>query len=154
MDRARWYDLPTVVARLRERRKRGCFGDDLAALVDADTFERLEIRGGQDELFLGDDALGRSVDFYAALVGEEAPRASAVRREVRKGAVSAGLIGVDRLSQVALLQPGIVRYILTGQADELPRGDGWRSFTSGLWAVNAPDWAPKPMETNEQQETA
>jgi len=57
----------------------------------------------------------------------------------RHATVAAGLSGINRLAQIALIQPGIVRFILSGEVDELPVNDsGWQSFSKALWAVNPP----------------
>lgn len=133
--RGRTYALPEIVARLRERRARGLYGDDLAALVAHDSAVRAQ--NGDDGLWLDRDALDRSAGFYAALRGEETERARDVMRAMRGAALAAGLSGVNRLAQIALIQPGIVRFILNGEADELPVTDGgWQSFAKAIWAVN------------------
>jgi hypothetical protein len=149
--RVRWYPLPEVVARLRERRKRGLApgSPEMAALVEHDTAER-ENRPGADDLWLGERALERAADFFACLAGEETIRARALRAEVRKAALGAGLqgCGIDRLSQSALNHPAAVRWILTGQADELPVGDaGWSAWVTALWCVN-------PVEETNSNEAA
>jgi len=134
-NRARHYALPEIVARLRERRARGLHGDDIAALVNFDTQTRAA--RADDALWLGDGAQDRSAAFFAALTGEETERARDCMKAVRHAATDTGLSGVNRLAQIALIQPGIVRFILSGQADELPVGDGgWQSFVKAVWAVN------------------
>lgn len=133
--RGRTYALPEIVARLRERRARGLEGDDHAALVALDTAVRA--RNGDDGLWLDRDALDRSAAFYAALVGEETERARAVMKATRGAALAVGLSGINRLAQIALINPGVVRFILSGEGDELPVTDaGWQSFAKALWAVN------------------
>lgn len=150
--RVRWYPLPEVVERLRERRKRGLEpgSPEMTALVEHDTTER-ENRPGADDIWLGDgDVLGRAADFFSVLGGEETIRARSLRAEVRRAALGAGLqgCGIDRLSQVALTHPASVRFILSGQAYELPVGDaGWSAWVTALWAVN-------PMEETNSNEAA
>lgn len=132
--RARNYALPEIVGRLRERRARGLY-DDLAALVEHDTTVRTQ--NGDDGLWLDHDAQDRAAAFYAALCGEETERARDVMKAMRRAAMSAGLNGVNRLAQIALIHPGVVRFVLTGEADELPMTDGgWQSFAKAIWAVN------------------
>lgn len=133
--RGRTYALPEIVARLRERRARGLYGDDLSALVAYDTAARAQ--AGDDGLWLDKDAQDRAAAFYAALHGEETERARDVMKAMRRAALAAGLSGVNRLAQIALIHPGVVRFILSGEADELPMTDGgWQSFAKALWAVN------------------
>lgn len=133
--RARHYALPEIVGRLRERRARGLTGADLAALVAYDTQTRAA--RDTDSLWLGDGAQDRAASFFAALIGEEVERARDCMKAVRHAATDTGLSGVNRLAQIALIQPGLVRFILTGEADERPVGDGgWQSFAKALWAVN------------------
>ena len=134
--RGRTYALPEVVARLREHRRKGLYGD-LAALVAHDTDVRAQ--NGEDGLWLDHDAQDRSAAFCAALAGDETERARSVMKAMRGAAMAAGLSGINRLAQVALIHTGVVRFILSGEADELPVGDaGWQSFAKALWAVNPP----------------
>lgn len=136
--RGRTYALPELVVRLRERRARGLTGEDLAAVVAHDTTVRDQT--GNDGLWLDNDALDRAASFFAALVGEETERARDVMKTMRNAATESGLTGVNRLAQIALIQPGIVRFILTGQAAELPvRVVGWSAFVKAIWAVNPAD---------------
>lgn len=132
--KGRTYALPEIVARLRDRRHLGLHGDDLAAVVTFDT----ETRAARDSdfLWLGDDALDRAAAFFAALSGEEVERARDVMKAVRNAAIGCGLTGVNRLGQIALIHPAVVRFVLTGEADELPIGAGWQSFAKAIWAVN------------------
>ncbi|EPX82124.1 hypothetical protein Salmuc_02493 [Salipiger mucosus DSM 16094] len=83
------------------------------------------------------DAVNRSEAFYASLRGEEIERARAVTKAIRGAAVGAGLSGINRLAQITIIHPGFVRFILSGETDELPVTDaGWHSFAKPLWAVN------------------
>ena len=133
--RGRTYALPEIVARLRERRARGLSGEDLAALVAFDTEARAARQA--DCLWLGDDAQGRAASFFAALDGEETERARDVMKTMRNAAAAAGMSGISRLGQIAIIHPGVVRYVLSGAAHELPAGDaGWQSFAKAIWAVN------------------
>lgn len=133
--RGRTYAPPEIVVRLRERRARGLTGADLAAVVAHDSAVRAQ--NGDDGLWLDHDALDRSAAFYVSLRGEEVERARDCMKAVRHAATDTGLCGVNRLAQVALIQPGIVRFILTGEADELPVGNaGWCAFVKAIWAVN------------------
>ena len=133
--RGRTFALPEIVVRLRKRRSVGLDGDDLARVVAFDTATRTQRQ--VDDMWIGEDAQGRAASFFAALDGEEDERARACKREVRNAATSCSLTGVSRLGQIALIHPGIVRYILTDEANELPVGDaGWQSFAKALWAVN------------------
>lgn len=133
--RGRTYALPEIVARLRERRRGGLDGDDLAALVAHDVAARAQ--NGDDGLWLDKDAQDRAAAFYAAFDGEERERARSVMKAVRAAAMAVGLSGINRLAQIALIHAGVVRFILSGEADELPVTDGgWQSFAKALWAVN------------------
>ena len=137
----RTYALPEVVARLRLRRKNGLSGDDLHRVVTFDTVARAkrEIFENADFMWLGDAAEDRAKEFRAAIEGEgeAVERARAVQKEVRVAAMQAGLPGVERLRQSVLTHPGVARFVLTGEANELPASDaGWLAFTKALWAVN------------------
>lgn len=133
--RGRTYALPEIVARLRERRRGGLYGEDLAALVAHDTAVRAQ--NGDDGLWLDRDAQDRSGAYYAALCGEEAERAREIMKAIRGAATEARLSGINRLTQITLIQPGIVQFILSGEASELPvTYGGWQSFAKALWAVN------------------
>ena len=92
---------------------------------------------GAEFMWLGDDAEARAEEFRAALEGEEVERVRSVQKEVRAAAIQAGLPGVERLRQIALIHPGAARFILSGEAAEIPCTDaGWRNWTSALWAIN------------------
>lgn len=133
--RGRTYALPEIVTRLRERRGRGLFGNDLSRVVTFDASVRQS--RGADVLWLGDDAKGRAASFFAALTGEEAERARACCREVHSAAIASGLPGADWLSHAALLHPAVARFVLVGDPAEVPLGSkGWQSFAKALWAVN------------------
>jgi len=133
--RGRTYALPEIVARLRQRSRDGLSGADLGSVVAFDTQARAA--RGDDILWLGEGAQDRAASFLAALEGEEVERARACMKAVRHAATQTGLSGVNRLSQIALIHPGLVRFILTGQTNELPVGNaGWESFTKAIWAVN------------------
>ncbi|WP_333848268.1 hypothetical protein [Phaeobacter italicus] len=133
--RGRTYALPEIVARLRKRRDWGLSGEGLARVLAFDTETRAARQA--DCLWLGDDAQGRAASFFAALTGEETERARDVMKTMRNAAAAAGLPAISRMGQIALIQPGSVRFILSGEADELPAGDaGWQSFAKAIWAVN------------------
>lgn len=133
--RGRAYALPEIVARLRKRRHLGLCGEDLARVLAFDTETRAARQA--DCLWLGDDAQGRAASFFATLTGEEIERARGCMKAMRNAAAAAGLPAISRMGQIALIQPGIVRFILSGEADELPAGDaGWQSFAKAIWAVN------------------
>lgn len=133
------YALPEVVARLRLRRKRGLYSADLASVVTFDTNARSkrEVCENVEFMWLGDDAEERAGEFWAVLDGEEVERARSVQKEVRAAAIQAGLPGVGRLRQKALVHPSAARFILSGEAVEIPCTDGgWRNWTAALWAIN------------------
>ncbi|WP_416369682.1 hypothetical protein [Tritonibacter mobilis] len=133
--RGRTYALPEVVARLRKRRDLGLSGEDLARVMAFDTETRAARQA--DCLWLGDDAQRRAASLFAALDDEETERARGCMKAMRNAAASAGLSGVSRLGQIAIIHPGVVRYVLSDAADELPAGDaGWQSFAKAIWAVN------------------
>jgi len=133
--RGRTYALPEIVVRLRQRRKSGLSGDELSRVVEFDTQSRAT--RADDALWLGDGAQDRSAAFFAALDNEETERARECMKAVRHAATDTGLCGVNRLAQITLIQPGVVRFILTGQGDEMPVGDaGWSAFVKAIWAVN------------------
>ena len=128
-----------MVARLRQRRKNGLTGDDLRRVVTFDSAarSRAELFHNADFMWLSDDAEERAQEFWAVLDSEEVERACAVQKEVRAAALQAGLPGAARLRQTALIHPAVVRFVLTGEANELPWGDaGWESFTKALWVIN------------------
>ena len=142
------YPLPEVVARIRQRSKRGLFGDVLHRVVTFDS--QVRAQRGTDDIYLGDSAPERAADFVCCLSPEEAERARGVQRQVREAAIRSGLPGVEHLRQIILTHPAAARFILSNQSDELPCGaGGWSSFTNALWAVN-----PKHNNQNNELEAA
>lgn len=133
--RGKTYALPEAVARLRERRARGLSGDDLARVVEFDTVSRSAMES--DFLWVGEYAQRRAAAFFTCLEGKEPERARDCMKAVRNAAIACGLPVISPLGQIALLHPGIVRFVLTDDPAELPVGDaGWVSFAKALWAVN------------------
>jgi hypothetical protein len=134
----RLYALIDIVPRLRATRAAGLEGGDLAALVTFDAAVRG--RRSADDLWLGgDDAGARATAFLECLSDEERTRAREVGRTIRSAITAAGLTDADRLALTAMIQPGIVRYVLSGDRAELPVGQrGEESFARALWAMNPP----------------
>ena len=132
----KYYALPEIVARLRERRERGLVGGDLCQIVAHDTAVRSA--RGFDDLWLGEKITERAASFSCACSErDEAARAQLCRAQVREAALSAGLPDAERLAEICVLHPAIARYVLTAQDEELPVSDaGWQSFAKALWAVN------------------
>jgi hypothetical protein len=97
-------------------------------------------RRSGDDLWLGDDPEARATAFLECLSDEERGRAREVGRTIRNAITAAGLTDADRLAHVAVIQPGIVRYVLSGDRAELPIGQrGEESFARALWAMNPPN---------------
>ena len=138
--RGKMFALPETVARLRARRRGGLVGDDLSRVVGFDARVRAErARQGADELWLGDDPESRAAAFRAALKGEEEERARSVQKAVTSAAMAAGVPRVERLRRITLIHPACVRFILTGEAEELPVGDaGWAAWIRAVDVVNIP----------------
>lgn len=140
--RGRMYALPEVLTFLRANRKRGLYGDDLARIVKYDTSERAERAaspGFPDDVWLGGTPEVRSESFRAALIGAEVERARLVQKAVGQAAVVAGVPRVERLRQIVLIHPAVVRFILANEGDELPAGDaGWKSWVRAVDIVNIP----------------
>ncbi|MEX5726673.1 hypothetical protein Ga0609869_000026 [Rhodovulum iodosum] len=54
-------------------------------------------------------------------------------------AIAAGLPRVERLRQITLIHPACVRFILAGEANELPVGEaGWAAWIKAIDVVNIP----------------
>lgn len=138
--RGKMFALPETVARLRERRRGGLGGDDLSRLVHFDAQIRAErARQGADDLWLGDDPEGRAAAFRAALTGEEEERARSAQKTVTGAAMAVGVPRVERLRRITLIHPACVRFILSGEAEELPVGDaGWTAWLKAVDVVNIP----------------
>lgn len=135
--RGRMFALPEVVVRLRERRKQGLFGSQLARVVEFDRAVRAEREF--DDHWLGECPESRTDRFAAVLTDAENERFSFCRRAVGNAAVSCGLHGIERLRHIILVHPGVARFVLTGQAEELPVSDiGWQSWVRALDVLNIP----------------
>lgn len=133
--RVRAYALPEIVTRLRLRKKEGLDSAELLRLVAFDT----EVRAARaaEEIWVGEEPINRAALFYSSLLPEEKSRAIESMAHVRRAATSCGLSGVEGMAKMSLIHPAIVRFILSGQANELPVGDaGWQSFAKAIWAVN------------------
>ncbi|MER3352657.1 MAG: hypothetical protein RLQ73_01680 [Hoeflea sp. D1-CHI-28] len=145
--RGKMFAVPDTVARLRQRRKRGLHGSDLFGVVAFDAQARAErARHGADDLWLGIDPEPRAEAFRAALTGEEVERARLVQKTAAQAALAAGVPRVERLRQIVLIHPATVRFILTGEGDELPAGDaGWQSWVRAIDIVNIPNTEHKEV---------
>ena len=139
--RCKHYALPDVVARLREGRNRGLAGGDLRDLVDFDTAHRAELLLTGPALHLGSDLAERAATVHAALTPVEAARFAQSRTNIRVGLLTAfwqRLQHVDpAIYDLAVLHPSVLRYVLIGEADELPT-------TSTEWV----NWAAEFITTN------
>lgn len=138
--RGKMFAPPEIVIRLRERRRGGLGGDALYRVVDFDMRVRAErARQGADDLWLGDDPESRAAAFRAALTGEEEERARLVQQTVANAALDAGVPRVERLRQITIIHPACIRFILIGEAEELPVGDaGWAAWIKAIDVVNIP----------------
>jgi len=140
--RGHMYALPEVISLFRARRRAGLSGDELTRVVTHDTCERAERAGTlgyPDDIWLGGSPEARAEAFRASLAGEEEERARLVQKTVTGAAIAAGVPRVERLRQIALIHPACVRFILTGEADELPVGDaGWTAWIKAVDVVNIP----------------
>jgi len=136
------YALPEVVTLLRANRKRGLYGDNLARVVAYDTGERAERAaspGFPDDVWLGGTPQARAEAFRAALTDEEGERARLVQKATAHAALVAGVPRVERLRQITIIHPACVRFILTGDVEELPVGDaGWAAWIKAVDVVNIP----------------
>ncbi|QFT80908.1 hypothetical protein FIU89_09835 [Roseovarius sp. THAF27] len=138
--RGKMFALPDIVVWFRERRKRGLYEDDLSRVVEFDAHVRAErARDGVDDLWLGDAPEARAEGFLKALTGEEFERARLVQKTTTSFAMAVGVPRIERLRKIVLIHPGCVRFILTGEHDELPVGDaGWASWVKAIEVVNIP----------------
>jgi hypothetical protein len=140
--RGHMYALPEVVTALRAKRRGGLSGDDLARVVGHDTAKRAERAGAlgyPDDIWLGGTPEARADAFRASLAGEEEERARLVQKTVTDAAIAAGAPRVERLRQITIIHPAAVRFILTGDFEELPVGDaGWTAWVKAIDLVNTP----------------
>ncbi|QFT97387.1 hypothetical protein FIU85_08745 [Roseovarius sp. THAF8] len=136
--RGKMFALPDIVVWFRERRKRALYGDDLSRVVEFDAHVRAErARDGVNDLWLGDVPEARAEAFLKALTGEEVERARLVQKTATSAAIAAGLPRISRLSNIVLIHPGCIRFILTSEGEELPVGDaGWSSWIKAIDVVN------------------
>ncbi|MBS4009163.1 MAG: hypothetical protein KGZ72_00250 [Roseovarius sp.] len=136
------YALPEAVIFLRANRKRGLCSDDLARVVTFDANERATRAATPlypDDIWLGIDPESRAGAFWAALTPEERERARLIQKDVAGAAIAAGVARVERLRNITLIHPAAVRFILTGEGDELPVGRaGWRAWAKAIDVVNVP----------------
>lgn len=136
------YSLPEIVAVLRANRKKGLYGDDLRRVVEFDACERAaraSVPLFPDDIWLGGDPEGRTAAFWASLTAEERERVRLVQKNVAGAAIAAGVPRVERLRNITLIHPAAVRFVLTGDGEELPANDaGWRGWVKAIDVVNVP----------------
>lgn len=125
------YDLRDVVIRLRRARKRGLGGEELQELVLVEACRRQD--EGRDDMYVGEE----DSEILDVLTDVEIARLNEVRTAFRMTCFALGLD--PALYQEKLhLHPGVLRYVLTADAAELPTERGWASWTRAFTTVNVP----------------